>query len=294
MVARLQQLLCLGALLAVLAWWLLWRDSAPLLARCGLLLPFVVYGAVLASQYVLQARHWRDAMPRPGLARVVRAWWAELCCGVQVFFWRQPFRAAAEPDHLLPAPGRRGIVFIHGLVCNRGFWAPWMRRARALGLPHVAPSLEPPFGSIDAYVPQIEAAVARLEAATGQAPLLVCHSMGGLAARAWLRTPGAAARVARVVTIGSPHAGTWLAQLGHGENAAQMRLDSAWLRALAAHEAGRPQPPFTCWYSDCDNIVFPVSTAARPGADNRLLAGQPHVALAFHEQVMRETLALAA
>ncbi|MFT3718094.1 esterase/lipase family protein [Pseudorhodoferax sp.] len=292
MLARLQRLLCLLLALPSLAWAVGVWPRSPLLALAGLALPVLGYGALLAAEFALLVRHGDDPVPRPGAAALLRAWARELGCGLQVFFWRQPFRAAAEPDHL-PAVRRRGVVFVHGLVCNRGFWAPWLRRARAQGLPCVAVSLEPVFGSIDDYAPIVEAAVARLEAATGLPPVLVCHSMGGLAARAWLRRPGAAARVARVVTIAAPHAGTWMARLGHGRNARQMRPGSRWLAELARDEAGAPRPPFTCWYTDCDNVVFPVSTATRAGADNRLLRGQAHVALAFHEEVMRETLAWA-
>jgi triacylglycerol lipase len=40
------------------------------------------------------------------------------------------------------------------------------------------------FGGIDDYAPLIEQAVQQVTQATGRPPLLVCHSMGGLAARA--------------------------------------------------------------------------------------------------------------
>lgn len=290
MLARLQQLLCLVLALPSLGWlWWFW-DVSRALAWAGLALPLVGYGLVLACQFMLLRRH--GGGPPPAALKLVRAWWGELRCGVPVFFWRQPFRPQAVADHLPPGTRRRGVVFVHGLVCNRGFWAPWMRRARAMGLPHMAVSLEPVFGSIDDYVGTVDAAVAQLHDATGERPVLVCHSMGGLAARAWLRTPGAAARVARVVTIASPHAGTWLARMGHGRNAREMQLGSRWLAQLARDEAILPQVPFVCWYSDCDNIVFPVATAALAHADNRCLEGRAHVALAFDAQVMQQTLAL--
>jgi pimeloyl-ACP methyl ester carboxylesterase len=290
MLARLQRLLCLLLALLALAWLVgLWRWS-PLLALAGLALPAAGYGILLACEFALLARHRADPAPTPGPVQLLAAWWAELRSGTQVFFWRQPFREHAEPDHLPHGAGQRGVVFVHGLFCNRGFWAPWMQRARALGVPCTAVSLEPVTGSIDAYVATIDAAVAQVMAATGQPPVLVCHSMGGLAARAWLRTPGAADRVAHVVTIASPHSGTWMARLGHGANARQMELASPWLAQLVHDEAHTRSVPFTCWYSNCDNVVFPVSTAMRPGADNRFVPGQAHVALAFHERVVHETL----
>ena len=120
---------------------------------------------------------------------------------------------------------------------------------------------------------------------------------GGLAARAWLdAVPGADQRVDRIVTIGSPHHGTWLAQFSRVNNGRQMRIGGDWLRSLQAREAvtapNNRYDRFVCWYSNADNIVFPAATAMLPGADNRHVPGVSHVAMAFHPQVMRETLAL--
>jgi hypothetical protein len=47
---------------------------------------------------------------------------------------------------------------------------------------------------------------------------------------------------------------------------------------------------FTCYYSSCDNIVFPVSTATLPGADNRYVNGVAHVHLAFQPQLCDDVL----
>jgi triacylglycerol esterase/lipase EstA (alpha/beta hydrolase family) len=161
-----------------------------------------------------------------------------------------------------------------------------MAQFRAAGIPFVAVNLEPVFGSIDAYAPIIDEAVARTAKATGLPPVLVCHSMGGLAARAWLRGAGRAARVHHVVTIGTPHRGTWLGRFSRTRNGRQMRLDGDWVKGLAQ---GVPSVPFTCWYSNCDNIVFPVSTATLPGADNRLVRGAAHVQLGFRPEILAAT-----
>jgi triacylglycerol esterase/lipase EstA (alpha/beta hydrolase family) len=134
--------------------------------------------------------------------------------------------------------------------------------------------------------------VHRVTVATGAPPVLVCHSMGGLAARAWLRRYHAHERVAHVVTIGSPHHGTWLARFGRAPNGRQMRIDDAWLRELARGEPAA-QGRFTCWYSNADNVVFPPSTATLPGADNRLVRGAAHVDLAFRPEILEHTFALA-
>jgi triacylglycerol esterase/lipase EstA (alpha/beta hydrolase family) len=123
------------------------------------------------------------------------------------------------------------------------------------------------------------------------APVLVCHSMGGLAARAWLRAMSADARVHHVITIGSPHHGTWIARFSQLTNGRQMRLQSEWLQRLEQAVDPRRNALFTCWYSNCDNIAFPASTGSLPGADNRLVRGAAHVDLGFHREVMAESLA---
>jgi triacylglycerol lipase len=151
-------------------------------------------------------------------------------------------------------------------------------------------SMEPVFGSIDNYAPIIDAAVKRVTASTGMAPVLVAHSMGGLAARAWLTTQASAATAHRIITIGTPHSGTWLARFGSTLNALQMRQGDAWQKKLSAAEPPERLARFTCFYGHADNIVFPASTATLPGADNRHIAGCAHVHMTYHAQVWAEVL----
>jgi len=293
--ARLLQFMTLSTLAATLLWLWWWWPRAPVLAMAGLALGLLGHAWVLALELLAQA--WlsrRGPGPRPRPFLLLRAWLREALTAPLVFCWRQPFRSRALPDRLQPGPGasaRRGVLLLHGFACNRGLWNPWLRRLDAEGRVCVAINLEPVFGDIDAYVPQIEAAVARLTAATGLPPVLVCHSMGGLAARAWLRTPGADRRVHHVITIASPHQGTWLGCFSAAVNARQMQPGSAWLADLARQEPPARAARFTCWYSDCDNVVLPYASAMLRGARNRLVPGVPHVALALCPQVMEATLA---
>ena len=294
--ARLQQigLLVLGAAGATwLAWQ--WRQS-PALAVGGALLIWFGYSLFLAVEFLALRFAGQDAsVPQPRAGELLRAWLAETWLNAVVFAWRQPLRWRALPDNLPQvASARRGVVLIHGFVCNRGFWTPWLRQLSQRDIPYVAVNLEPVFGSIDDYPAIIEQAVQRIVQATGHAPVLVCHSMGGLAARAWLRAAKDGSRVHHVITIGSPHRGTWFGRFSHVTNGCQMRLDGDWVRDLAAALSREAAPRFTCWYSNCDNIVFPASTATLPGADNRLVRGQAHVELAFHPQVIAESLAIIA
>ena len=178
--------------------------------------------------------------------------------------------------------GQRGVLLVHGFVCNRGLWNPWLQRLRTLNVPVVAVNMEPVFGTIDDGIPIIENAVRRLQATTGLAPIVVAHSMGGLALRRWWAEQGNDARVRHAITIGTPHHGTWLARFAMSRNARQMRQQSPWLATLAASEPASRAQRFTCFYSHCDNIVFPPCSATLAGADNRHLPGVAHVHMADH------------
>ena len=234
-----------------------------------------------------------DAAPRPTLTQLLRAWWRESLAAHSVFGWQQPFRSNSHADTLDAAvSGQRAVVLVHGFFCNRGVWNRRVPTLRAAGVPHIAVSMEPPFVGIDRNVAMLDDAIVRATRATGVPPLVVCHSMGGLAIRAWWRAhaASAAARVHGVITIGSPHQGTFTAQLASGENARQMRRGSAWLRELDDAEDDGRQRHFTCFYSHCDNIAMPASTGALPGADNRHIEGTPHIALVYAPEVWAEVL----
>ncbi len=293
MLARLQLSMLAATLVAALAWLgFSWQAGlGPVATAAGLLLALLPTAPVLALEFGLLAAFGRDpAAPRASAAELLRAWAGEVLAAWRVFSRDQPLFADAEPD-VPGVAGRTGVLLVHGFFCNRGVWRPWLPRLRALGVPCTALTLEPAFGHIDDWVPAIDAAVAALQRSTGRPPLVVAHSMGGLATRAWLAAhPDAAARVQHVITIATPHRGTWMARFGHTVNGRQMRMGGAWLAALARAEPVQRRPGFTCFYGHADNIVFPASTATLPGADNRHLRAVAHVAMVQHPAVWAEVL----
>lgn len=229
-----------------------------------------------------------EGQPRPTVVQCLRAagleWWAY----EKVFSWHQPFGEWRHPDRCDAGHrGRRGVLLLHGFRCNRGLWQHWARLLDVQGIPHVSLSLDPPFASIDAYAEQIEAAIRRLEQATGLPPLVVAHSMGGLALRAWRRAMKAApGRLHHVITLGTPHAGTLMAQLSGAPNARQMRARSPWLQALAESESADWWRRFTCVYSCCDQVVCPSVLALLPEAQTLVVPASGHLQLVFEPSVM--------
>jgi triacylglycerol lipase len=165
-----------------------------------------------------------------------------------------------------------------------------LQRAR---ISQYAVSLEPVTCGIDEYVSTVQAAIENLCSETGQRKILiVAHSMGGLVARAYLRKCGSH-RIAKVITLGTPHHGTGLAQFGIGTNTVQMRwtegeqegLASSWLRTLTASEDAAAYRLFVSIFSHHDNIVSPQTSSCLTGAKNIALHGIGHVALASHPHV---------
>ena len=300
MVARVQKIMVLATLLAMWLWWHWMAPRSTGWALAGLALPLLLHAAVLGLQFVLMQRanaRANDPAPRASAAQLLRAWAAEVGASLRLFCWRQPFRSNAVFD-LLAMPGTarmglptpRAVVLVHGFLCNRGVWQPWLRPLGEAGHVFEAVNLEPMLGTIDDYVPAVEAAVQRVTQLTGQAPVLLCHSMGGLVARAWLRSAQDDTRVHRVITIATPHQGTALADFAYSPNGRQMQLGGDWLELLKSSESPQRAALFTCWYSNCDNIVFPAHAATLPGADNRLLPGVAHVEMATHPKVVQVCL----
>ncbi len=290
--AWLQRLITLGSLIVfwVLAA-LLWRSHRAWAVAC-MVWPVLMTPVILMVQCIWAANANRsDPSPRAALTQWWRAWWAEWGVATLVFCWWQPFRRKAIPDRLAPTPGQRGMVLVHGFFCNRALWTHWMKRLHAEGRVFVAVDLEPAYGSIDDYASVIEQAIVQVEQATGMPPVLVGHSMGGLAIRAWAAKYGGQTenlrRVARIVTQGTPHHGTLIASASHTLNGGQMRVGSAWLAHNEAHLPDNFAEIATCFYSNCDNIVFPASTATMPGADNQLVEGRAHIELAFDKKIQQ-------
>jgi pimeloyl-ACP methyl ester carboxylesterase len=308
-VAWLQRFLFLALALATV---LALAGELPPGGTAAVLIAVVAFPALLAFEMAWAAR----LAPEPGapelpteclsacrqpLGQWFAAWWGEVLSSLRVFGWWQPWRVHQCADWVSAevgrCSGRRGVLLVHGYACNRAFWNGWMPRLRALGIPHVAVSLPNPFGDIDHQSQALDAAWQALIATTGRAPLLVGHSMGGLVIRAWcLRNPALAVQVPQVVTLGSPHHGTELARWGSSAAARAMRRTSQWLDRLEQGE--RQELPTlrartVCYWSPCDNIVFPATTATLAGADNRIAAPVGHVALVDQPEILDAVCAMA-
>ncbi len=274
-----------AAATAITAWCL--PDGVPRVyaLAIGLAVPFTVAPLSIAIQIVVGSIV-DPRRPRTSLARVLAVWWRESMTSQRMFLWRFPFRSRAD-DPIPHDPHRPALLLIHGYLCNRAVWQPLLDSGVLHDCTIATVDLEPLFADIDRYADSVQVALTRLLEASGAArAILVCHSMGGIAARAYLRRHGDA-RVARVITLATPHHGTVFGRFGLGRNARQMAAGSDYLARLAASEGAALRAKFVCIASRDDNLIVPRSSPLLPGAGERTLEGVGHLALVADERAWR-------
>lgn len=282
---------------------LAWGYSPKGAVALALAIYLCIRVVLVAAEFILarwQGEPIPDSMEKPAWA-LAGMYLRELAGWILMFSIVLPFvparrsivgskaivRATTDAPRMLP------IVLVHGLACNRGNWF-WFRHQLARH-GHAAFALDytPWFASIDDYVPQLSAAIDEVCSATGaDKAIVVAHSMGGLVTRAYLDRFGHD-RVAHVITLGTPHQGTWMTRFGFTPNVRNMATDSEWLARLRDREGRRSSDPyraFTCVFTYHDNLVTPQHNAVLPGARQIPLSGIGHLSLALSPRVLDRVL----
>lgn len=163
----------------------------------------------------------------------------------------------------------RPVIFVHGYFQNRADFIALARAARRA-------NLGPLYGWNYNWTSGVETCARRLAAfveavcrETGKPQVaLVAHSLGGVIALEYLATPAGAERVARCVTIGSPHAGVnWRAGMV-GKSAKELHARSQYMQSTSL----RPVPVgVLSIFSTHDNIVHPKSTSALTARGGKIM-----------------------
>lgn len=258
-------------------------DASPLGAALWAITALL--GVRLALTLMTYGFAWRHHAPAPrlGIARTLRMIACEWGAFIANFVVLSPFENLwLGPDRLRPSIERPLLLLVHGYGCSRAAW--WWLRHRLEGHGWVVATinLEPIYTDIEHYVEPLARRIDDVLAATGAARLiLVGHSMGGLAIRAYLRRHGPG-KVARVVTLGTPYGGSELAHIGFGANGRQMVPGNDWLAQLAEHP---PPVETTTIFSRHDNYVMPQTNLELTGAARRPLDGLGHLAMLYSPRV---------
>ncbi len=297
MTARFWQWLLLaeGVLAALAAGTLSWLTAVPLVLAWILYL-MLWQGLWIAVTYVAAVVIDRVHGRRNVIGSLLRAprVVVQEFCTLGWLKWRMAFEPfVRKRERHDDRAGSNPVLLLHGVLCNQAVWSYIRRQLLAAGFaPVVAINLEPTLGSIDLQAVSALRALEALQKTCNARPVIVItHSMGGLVARAAMRTLTPAqirATFAALITLATPHHGSELARLLPGTAPKQMVPGSSWLVALNQAQQGAMPVPVISIYSHDDNLVAPRATARLPGASTLGLPGLGHFAMLMSAPVWRE------
>jgi pimeloyl-ACP methyl ester carboxylesterase len=185
------------------------------------------------------------------------------------------------------------IVLIHGVVDNRSIFTVLRRGLRRRGFGRVqALNYSPLTDDVREVAERLRVAVESLCEETGYERVhLIGHSMGGLVARYYVQRLGGDQRVHTLVTLGTPHAGTYAARLVPHPVARQLRPGSDIVAELAEPAPGC-RTRFVAFWSDLDQMIIPSGAARMEHPDltvrNVFIRGVGHLSLPIDGRVVHE------
>lgn len=197
---------------------------------------------------------------------------------------------AAIAPYVVPvaAAAKNPVLFIHGWTGNASNWDTMISNLVRDGWPRnilFAFTFSNPYdasnGANARNAIEIDNWVNYILSVTGASKVdIVCHSMGGLSSRYWIKFMGGASKVDDYVSICSPHHGTSLSLFTGGD----MAPGSALLTMLNSGDETPGSVSYTCIWSPIDELVIPGSSGRLSGATNRMVYTY-HIAALTNSQV---------
>lgn len=188
------------------------------------------------------------------------------------------------------------VLFVHGWLDSSAAWNTMVPRFQIAGwsaselnrIDYTSQSNATIASMIKTKVDQI------LAANPGKTKVdLVTHSMGGLAARYYVKNLGGAAKVDDFVSLGGPNHGTGLAGLCwlFSVQCKEMTPGSTFLNALNATDETPGAVKYGTWWSSIDGIISPPKSTILSGALNTNTAPMLHAQLLTDVVVSVQTIA---
>lgn len=162
-----------------------------------------------------------------------------------------------------PALAKNPVLLIHGIDDDRSKMATLKGYLEARGLICDSFDLVPSDGTVglEGLADQLAVRADDFLAKTKASKLdLVGFSLGGIVARTYLRKEPS--RVGRLVTISSPHHGTWTAFLRWNQLGQELRPNSPFLTSLNQ----KPPENHTVLWTPFDLMIVPASSSRLQGA----------------------------
>lgn len=191
----------------------------------------------------------------------------------------------------LSAASTRDVVIIHGILDT-----PWTMRkldrcfTEAGFKTHVL-NLKPATGvaSLEVLAAQVKNVV-DTEIAPGDRFSVVGFSMGGLVARYYAQRLAEPDRVDALVTISTPHRGTWLAHFLPLRGVRQMRPGSEFLRDLDGDVEKFDGIRWVTIRTPLDLMILPSTSSRLDWAENHSYPVLMHPMVVFDNRVIGETI----
>jgi triacylglycerol lipase len=184
------------------------------------------------------------------------------------------------------------VLFVHGWNANSTTWTTMVGRFKADGYTdaELANWSYNTAQSNKVTAQLIARKVDSIFAATGATRVdIVTHSMGALSARYYVRNLGGDGKVDALVTLGGTNHGTNTALFCGQTSCVEMRPNSTFLKALNTAPEAFGTPRYATWWSPCDEVISPRSSALITGATNAQTAclkhGQLHEDATVYGQV---------
>jgi pimeloyl-ACP methyl ester carboxylesterase len=183
------------------------------------------------------------------------------------------------------------ILLVHGMIDNRSIFTLLRRGLRRRGFGTVVSvNYSPLTTDVRVAAAWLAQEVESLVTETGYERVhVVGHSLGGLIARYYVTRLGGDARVHTLVTLGTPHAGTFNAYALPSHLCRQLRPGSELMRELGAPITGC-RTRFVSYWSDLDQLVFPQRNAKLTHPDltvrNIAIHGTGHMSLPINGNVV--------
>ena len=163
------------------------------------------------------------------------------------------------------------ILLVHGMIDNRSIFTLLRRGLRRRGFGRIVSiNYSPLTADVRVAATWLAEEVESLVAETGYERIhVIGHSLGGLIARYYVTRLGGHERVHTLVTLGTPHGGTFNAYALPSNLCRQLRPGSALMRELGDAVPGC-KTRFVAYWSDLDEMVFPQRNAKLNHPDLRV------------------------
>lgn len=162
------------------------------------------------------------------------------------------------------------------------------RFLRRQGLPTYALSPQPSDGavSIEQLAQQLATAIGQTVPAETRLNL-VGFSMGGLICRCYMQHWGGLARTERLITIATPHQGTWTAYTYNRPACIQMRPGSRFLVELNRDLADLQKVQFTSIWTPFDLTIVPATSSCLPVGEMVPVLSPFHATLLLDPRILQ-------